>query len=199
MVVCPWTLDNPLTAYGRQQAEGLGHDWKDVHIDALYSSTSPCAYDTALQIAEHNHDTTLKAAKGSLFDNRRMGQQVIAAIHAGDTELAANLYMGLRPSENGATPRHYRPPVGGNSPEDVAFRAKTCLIRLLKHHGKDLDEPPKEFLDEVVINSPNVLPKGIPHAVIVSHNIFMSELYEVMFRWDTPYRMMTCNYGLGEW
>ena len=129
-----------------------------------------------------------------------MGQEVIDALRAGNKILAGTLYMGLRPSQTGATPRDYRPPGGGGeSPYDVAFRAKQGLIKVLKNYGKDLDKPPKDFLDKVVIDSPNVLPKGIPHVVIVSHNIFLAELYEAIFRWNSTYHMTTCNYGIGEW
>jgi len=179
-------IDDPLTEYGKQQIEHLGHDWKDVHIDAIYSSTFQSAYYSALQIAKHNHDPTLEATKSPLLDDRRKGQAVINALLTGNSESAATLYMRLKPGQNGATPRDYRPPGGGGeSPNAVAFRAKQGLIMLLKNYGKDLDAPPKDFLDKFVIDSPNILPEGIPHVVIVSHNIFLAELYEAMFRWNS--------------
>ena len=52
--------DNHLTNLGNEEAECLGKNWSDVHIDALHTSTLECAYDTALAIAKHNKDTNLE-------------------------------------------------------------------------------------------------------------------------------------------
>jgi hypothetical protein len=95
------------------------------------------------------------------------------------------LLTGLKPGEKGPLPRDYHPP-GGESFNDVARRARISLIALLLKYGKELEEPPKEFLDKMVIDvdSPNILPEGIPHVVVVSHKVFMIELYESMFRWN---------------
>ena len=49
--------DNHLTNLGNEEAECLGKNWSDVHIDALHTSTLERAYDTALAIAKHNKDT----------------------------------------------------------------------------------------------------------------------------------------------
>jgi broad specificity phosphatase PhoE len=189
--------DDSLTEYGRQQAERLGNDWKNVHIDALHASTLQRAYDTALQIAKHNRDANLEFTTNGIYVERKMSQAVIDAIRAGHTERAATMYTGLRRGQSGTTPRNYGG--GGESPEHVAMRARGSLILLLMKYGKELDEPPKEFLDKTVINSPNVLPEGIPHVVLVSHNIFLSELYESMFGWNTAYRMTTCDYSNANW
>ena len=87
----------------------------------------------------------------------------------------------------------------GESADDVAERATSSLLLLLHRYGKELDEPPKEFVDKKVIDSPNDLPEGIPHVVVVSHNIFLTELYEAMYNWGRSHRMTTCDYRNVDW
>ena len=188
-----------LTEYGREQAESLGKNWKDVHIDVLRSSTLQRAHDTALQIAKHNHNATLEVKADSIYVERKQGQAVIDALKAWNPERASDLYTGLSRYESGITRRVYRPPGGGESPNDVALRAKGSLFILLHQYGKEQDEPPREFVDKTVIDSPNILPEGIPHVVVVSHNIFLSELYDSMFSWGSKHRMTTCDYRNAEW
>jgi probable phosphoglycerate mutase len=190
--------DDPLTEHGRKQAERLGKDWKDVHIDVLYSSTLQRAHDTALQISTQNH-TCPEVEKSPLFVERKKGQAVIEWALAGNLERAGELYAGLSRYQSGASPRAYRPPRGGESTNDVAYRAMLSLSILLARHGTDLEEPPKDFVDKVNTHSPDILPKGIPHVVVVSHNIFMSELYESMLGWNTSHRMTTCEYSNADW
>jgi probable phosphoglycerate mutase len=96
------------------------------------------------------------------------------------------------------TRRNYQPE-GGESYEQVSSRAKRSLVALLAQHGKELDEPPKEFSDEVVIESPNVLPEGIPHVVVVSHNGFLTEFYDSMYGWNTTHCMIANGYDNAEW
>ena len=79
--------DDPLTERGRKQAEHLGKDWKDVHIDVLYSSTLQRAHDTALQISTQNHACP-EVEKSPLFVERKMGQAVIEWALAGNLERA---------------------------------------------------------------------------------------------------------------
>jgi broad specificity phosphatase PhoE len=191
--------DDPLTEYGRHQAQRLGTEWKDVHIDALKSSPLQRAHHMAHQIAKNNHDTTLEVTTDNAYEERRMGQAAIDASCAGNHERARALYTGFWPGESGVPSCSYLPPGGGESSNGVARRARMGLTALLLKYGKELDEPPKEFLDKTVINSPNVLPEGIPHVVVVSHNVFLSELYESLFRWNSPYHMTTCEYGNTDW
>jgi broad specificity phosphatase PhoE len=188
-----------LTEYGRKQAERLGKEWRDVRIDVLHASTLQRAHATALQIAKHNHNTTLEVIADDRYVERKMGQAVIDAINAGRIERASDLYTGLSHGSSGVTPRDYQPPGGGESPNNVAARATLSLLTLLLTYGKALDEPPREFVDKTVIDSPNVLPEGIPHVVVVSHNIFLAELYESMFSWAKDHRMTTCDYRNAEW
>jgi broad specificity phosphatase PhoE len=190
--------NDPLTELGERQAERLGKDWKDVHIDRLFSSTLNRAYETACQIRMQNH-APLEIQRSSLFVERKMGQEVIELALAGQSEAAGRLYAGLGRYQSGPTPRGYRPPRGGESLDDVAERAKMSLVMLLGIYGVDLEEPPKEFVDKVNIDSPNVLPEGIPHVVVVSHNGFLSELYESMLGWNTYYRMTTLDYSNASW
>jgi probable phosphoglycerate mutase len=188
-----------LTDYGRDQAERLGKDWRDVHIDVLLTSTLKRAYETALVIAKHNQDATLEAVQNDRYVERKPGQEVIDAIRAGYEERAATLYTGIPSGQSGVTPRHYTPPGGGESPNQVANRATMSLMMMMYKYGKELDEPPKEFIDKMVIDSPNVLPEGIPHVVVVSHNIFLAEFYEAMFSWFSDHRMTTCDYRNVDW
>jgi len=193
------SVDDPLTSYGRLQAEQLGREWKNVHIDALYSSTLERARDTALQISTQSQvhiEPRLEVNQDPFFVERKAGDAVNELARCGRMEAAGDLYMGVR---TGVTPRDYRPPRGGESPDDVASRAKAAVKMLLMVHGEDLEEPPKAFVDKVTINSPETLPEGIPHVVVVSHNIFLSELYEKLLSWDTPHRMTTCNYSNINW
>ena len=195
------TLDenNHLTDHGRGQVERLGKDWRDVHIDVLHTSTLERAYETALAIAKHNQDANLKAIPNDVYVERKTGQAVIDAIRAGYNQRATALYSGVPPGQPGVTPRGYIPPDGGESPNQVARRAMLSLRDLLYEYGKELDEPPKEFVDKKVIDSPNVLPEGIPHVVVVSHNIFLAELYEAMYKWNSDHRMTTCHYRNADW
>jgi len=188
-----------LTDYGRGQAERLGKDWRDVHIDALRTSPLKRAYETALAIAKHNQDTTLEVIQNDKYVERKPGQEVIDALRYGYDERAVTLFTGVPFGRSGETPRDYMPPGGGESLKQVAQRAVSTLLILLYKFGKELDEPPKEFVDKKVIDSPNVLPEGIPHVVLVSHNIFLAELYETMFSWGSDHRMTTCKYRNGDW
>jgi probable phosphoglycerate mutase len=182
-----------------EQAEQLGNDWKDVRIDALQSSTLQRAHLTALEIAKHNHDSTLKVATDDIYVERRMGQAVIDALYAGDQTKAMTLQNGFSPDQEVIIPRDHQPPGGGESLNDVALRARLSLTALQRKYGKEMDEPPRELLDRTVIDSPNVLPEGIPHVVVVSHNIFLIELYESIFSWNGSYRITTCVYRNMDW
>ena len=64
--------DNSLTGCGMEQAKQFRNDWKDVHIDALQSSTLERAHLTTLKITRHNHDATLKVATDDIYVERRM-------------------------------------------------------------------------------------------------------------------------------
>ena len=191
--------DNHLTNLGKEQAEHLGKNWSDIHINALHTSTLECTYDTALAIAKNNKDTNLKVIQKEIYVKRKLGQVVIDAVRAECMEQAETLYYSILSGRSGVTPCDYTLPGGGESPQDVANRAVLSLLLLLEEHGKELDEPPKEFMDKKVINSPNDLPEGIPHVVLVGHNVFLTELYEAMYSWGSSHRMTTCHYCNVDW
>jgi broad specificity phosphatase PhoE len=138
---CVTEKDNFLTGRSMEQAEQLGNDWKDVHIDALQFSTLQCAHLTALEIARHNHDATLKVATDDIYIERRMGQAVIDALYAGDLTKAMTLQNGFSPDQEVLIPCDHWSPGGGKSLNDVALRARLSLTALLKKYGKEMDEP----------------------------------------------------------
>lgn len=168
---------DPLTDYGAEQAQHLGNDWKDVHIDILHSSTLQRAHHTAIKIAEHNHNTKLKVTTDEIYIEMEIGEAYFV-------DLLDN---------------HDYQPEGGESLNQVSSRAKQSLVKLLAQYGKELDNPPKEFIDRVKIDSPNVLPEGIPHVVVVSHNAFLSEFYDSMYKWNKDCGMTNCRYDNADW
>jgi broad specificity phosphatase PhoE len=119
--------DNSLTECGMEQAEQLRYDGKDVHIDALQSSPLQHAHLKALEIAKHNHDTTLKVATDDLYVERRIGQAVIDALYAGNQTKAMTLHNGFSPDQEVIIPRDHRSSGGGESLNDVALRARLSL------------------------------------------------------------------------
>jgi len=130
-----------------------------------------------MEIAEHNHDTELKATTDKIYVEIKTGQ---------------THYLDM------LIDRSYQPE-GGESLDQVSSRAKRSLIALLAQYSKEIDKPPKEFLDKVKIDSPNVLPEGIPHVVVVSHCGFLAEFYDVMYGWNEAGGMSTCDYENTDW
>jgi probable phosphoglycerate mutase len=97
------------------------------------------------------------------------------------------------------TNRNYQPD-GGESLEQVSSRAKQCLVGLLAQYGKELDKPPKAFLDKEMMESPNILPEGVPHVVVVSHNGFLAQFYDSIYLWDKPrYSSPSYHYDNADW
>ena len=156
---------DPLTDYGREQAHHLGNDWKDVCIDVLHASTLQRASQTANEIPKGNHNDNLEVRTYDIYVEEDTDQSISGAL----------------------TPHDYQLP-GGESIEQVALRAKQSLVTLLEKYAKKLDEPFKEFLDKVVIDSPNELPTSIPHVVVVRHNRFLSKFYDSMYGWNKVHR-----------
>jgi broad specificity phosphatase PhoE len=174
-------IEDPLTEYGIEQAERLGNNWKDVHIDALHASTLQRAHDTALRIVKHNHDTTLKVTTDDRYKEWNRG------------------YSDCARDFDAETNRDHRP-LGGESLDDVSSRARLSLTMLLTKYGKELDDRPKEFLDKNKIDSPNDLPQDLPHIVLVSHKVFLVELYNSMVGWNADYPCeKTWDYGNVDW
>jgi probable phosphoglycerate mutase len=135
------------------------------------------AHHTAIEIAERNHDAELKTTTDEIYT---------------EMQTCHDFYRML-------DDRNYQPD-GGESLEQVSSRAKQSLVTLLTQYGKELDEPPQEFLDKKQIDSPNILPEGIPHVVVVSHNGFLAEFYHSMCLWNNTHRMsLSCRYENAAW
>ncbi|KAH8110889.1 phosphoglycerate mutase-like protein [Phellopilus nigrolimitatus] len=166
----PW---DPLTDRGRQQAAALGARWKDVRIDALLSSHLTRAKDTAQAIADANIGHPEVVVEDNLHE-RKYGTYVDGIKDTPGFYRAVNGYSSF-----GSNPdRTHRPICGGESFSDVAERAYTAMVKILSKYGKALDEPYREQAKN--------LPDDIPHVVIVSHNIFLTELYECILQWHEP-------------
>lgn len=196
--ICGWLGDdapNPLTERGQIQAETLGKEWVDVRIDHLLSSPSQRAHNTAKALSEHNkcHPEVII---GHHLGERRYGAAVTRLMQRGDQEAGST---ALRGSLSGAVNRTYTPAEGGESLEHVAQRAEIAILQTLFQYGVNLPEPPELLIKKEATTTPADLPDGIPHVVIVSHNIFLSELYEKLHYWQEEYRETNCNYRNASW
>ncbi|TDL27005.1 phosphoglycerate mutase-like protein [Rickenella mellea] len=170
---------NPLTWDGRRQAKNLGMEWArdDTRIDILYSSPLERALDTATAIAAEVEDCPEIIVKPELVE-RKFGPYL--------RNLSGNaLYSEINGHGgwmfNGKPDRSHRPKGGGESLEDVAARAETFFREYIVKHAIQMDEEP----DLKAIRYTKKLPVGIPHVVLVSHNVFLTELYEVLFEWNS--------------
>jgi len=82
----------------------------------------------------------------------------------------------------------------------VAFRAEMTICLILSNYAVNLSEAPEFFLEKKMTDIPAVLPDGIPHVVIVSHNIFlMMELYEKLHSWGREHSETDCNWKNAGW
>ncbi|KAG7453194.1 PGAM-domain-containing protein [Guyanagaster necrorhizus] len=190
---------DPLTDCGYSQAEQLSKDLSSMHIDHLISSPYTRALDTARVIGRNNIERPgLKPEEDELIIEQYHGPAVEAARSAGNGDLAYELRTGqssfLAYGRPTFPPRSYSPP-GGESLESVSRRARITLRRYLRWYGGSFSSMP-----DVPIDSTNLI-DGVPHVVMVSHNIFLTEFYETMLffndpsqRYDTP-----VNWGNASW
>jgi probable phosphoglycerate mutase len=81
----------------------------------------------------------------------------------------------------------------------VTLRGEIFIRSILNTHGVNLSEAPEFFLNKKTTATPAVLPDGIPHVVIVSHNVFLSELYEKLQYWGKEYSLTDCDYKNTSW
>jgi hypothetical protein len=81
----------------------------------------------------------------------------------------------------------------------VASRAESATRWILNNYAVKLSEPPQFFLEKKTTDTPAVLPDGIPHVVIVSHNIFLMELYEKLISWQSKYLETKCHWENADW
>ncbi|PBK70096.1 phosphoglycerate mutase-like protein [Armillaria solidipes] len=171
---------DPLTSRGRCQAEQLGKELSSTHIDHLISSPYLRALDTARAIGRNNTERPdLKPEEDELIIEQDHGPEVDAARTSGNGDLELQLRTGLSPLASfefhGTPPRSYCPP-GGESLESVSQRARTALLQYLRVHGTSFASMPDS----------TDLGDSVPHAVVVSHNIFLTEFYEAMLFFNNP-------------
>jgi probable phosphoglycerate mutase len=187
---------DPLTENGRFQAETLGKNWADTRIDLLVSSPLTRAHDTAKALSDHNKGHPKIVTLHELVE-RKYGRKVLRLMR-GDYGAARFELTGKTPHGSGPLSRFHTPAEGGESLDDVAQRAER-IIRLILSKGVDLSEAPEFFLNKKTTDTPSVLPDGIPHVVIVSHNVFLGELYDKLKYWGGNYRMTACDYRNAAW
>jgi probable phosphoglycerate mutase len=194
-----WEADdapNPLTPHGRLQADSLGKDWASTHIDRLLSSPHQRAHDTAKALLSHNEGHPEIIIDPKLVE-RRYGGRVHRLMQRNST--AAREELTGRPwYSRGSISRVHCPAEGGESMEMVARRAESIIYRALADAVK-LSEPPEFFLEKKTIDTPDVLPDGIPHVVIVSHNVFLMELYEKLYSWGREHSETECDWKNADW
>ena len=195
-----WPADdgpNPLTDTGRWQADELGRKWADTPIDHLLSSPLQRAADTAKALSSHNKGHPEIVIHPSLVE-RRYGNRVHQLIQwdyaAGRLELT-----GKPAYTPGPISRFHCPAEGGESMNMVALRAEAIIRLILSNYGVNLSEPPEFFLEKKMTNKPTVLPDGIPHVVIVSHNVFLMELYEKLYSWGGEHVQTDCDWKNASW
>ncbi|KAK0455267.1 histidine phosphatase superfamily [Desarmillaria tabescens] len=178
-------IHDPLTPLGRNQAEQLGKELSSTHIDHLISSPYLRAMDTARSIGENNTERPdLKPEGHVLIIEQDHGPAVEAARRSGNWVSEYQLRTGKGAlsaySETPVVPsRIYKPP-GGESLESVAERAQHALLQYLRSYGASFASMPD------VPNDSADLIDGVPHAVVVSHNILLTEFYEAMLFFNEP-------------
>lgn len=184
-----------MTDLGRSQAESLGKDWADVHVDHVLSSPFPRAHDTAKALSDQNNGHP-EVETDDLLIERKYGSLVPRLKLQGCSDQAT---VALRGSLYGPLDRSHTPPGGGESLQTVAARASITIRQILNRYAVPLSEPPDQFIKKERTTEPTVLPDGIPHVVIISHNIFLSELYEKLQYWRHEYKLSRCHYRNAEW
>lgn len=188
---------NPLTERGRRQADSLGKDWADTRIDHLLSSPLHRAHDTAKALSSHNEGHPEIELHPALVE-RRYGGKVVRLMQDGCTTSAQEELRGCSfPFE--PLRRDHCPAEGGESMEMVAFRAEAIIHFVLNKYGVSLSEAPEFVLEKKKTDTPAVLPDGVPHVVIVSHNVFLMELYEKLYSWGGRHNETNCNWRNAEW
>jgi probable phosphoglycerate mutase len=111
-----------------------------------------------------------------------------------DRHLAQAELRGNRPLS-----RSYHPAEGGESMNMVAARAEIIIRLILISYAVSLSEAPEFFLEKKTTDTPAVLPDGIPHIVVVGHNIFLEELYEKLQSWGGEHSATNCHWENAAW
>ncbi len=200
---------NPLTDHGRRQARSLAAKWAATSIptDALFSSPMTRALDTATILATAAGNTrggaTAPGSRASVNalltgPHTRLPVAVDGRLHertygsrvCSNTLTDMEVYRELRGTLNRIAPiRSYKPCGGGESYSDVAQRGVRFLLSVLQnskltrdcakvYEGKGVDGRYDWRACEL-----GEVPEGMPHVVVVSHNIFLTLLYEALCQW----------------
>jgi len=185
---------NPLTERGQNQAVSLGKTWADTHIDHLLSSPHLRAYDTAKALSSHNQGQPTIALDPFLVERRYGGK--VARLMRYNKEAGLEALMGSR---YGPPRRWHCPEEGGESMEMVAFRAEKVIRSIFSKYAVNRSEFPEFFLEKKTTDTPTDLPDGIPHVVVVSHNVFFMELYEKMASWRSVHSETNCHWNNTDW
>ncbi|KAF9061900.1 histidine phosphatase superfamily [Rhodocollybia butyracea] len=189
--------DSALTPHGHTQADALASKWSRVLIDKLISSHLQRALTTASILsaanAEHSKnrgyyavlsedlvsvdiDPRVQERKcGELVPRLSLQRQKIDAYHA---------LTGT--TVRGRIARNHTPPEGGESLDAVAERAKDFVLSIMEEHGDSEcgSFGPEDFqLWKWKSEDAEKVPSDIPHVTVVSHNVFLGELYEAMYFW----------------
>ncbi|KAM6493738.1 phosphoglycerate mutase-like protein [Amanita muscaria] len=188
---------DPLTDAGRLQAKLLGKNWEDTRIDYLLSSPLERALCTANTLSDHNEGRPEVVIHPDLVE-RRYGAKV-ARLMRYDREAGEEALRGQSAYSRTPLSRFYTPTEGGESMATVAKRAEGIIRMILSSHGVKLSEAPEFLLDKKTTTTPAILPDGIPHVVVVSHNVFLMELYEKLHSWGEDHLETRCDWKNTSW
>jgi probable phosphoglycerate mutase len=81
----------------------------------------------------------------------------------------------------------------------VATRAEAIIRMILGDYAAYLSEAPGFFLEKKMTDTPAVLPDGIPHIVIVSHNGFLMEFYDKLYSWGREHVATKSDWKNADW
>ncbi|KAF4567595.1 hypothetical protein EYR40_006596 [Pleurotus pulmonarius] len=189
--------DPHLTHNGMKAALALGNKWRQTRIDEVYTSGTQRSDDTGVLIC--SREGVQKNAK-AIFVEHDFGEEYNRLLRSGDYSGASLLRTGgSRYGRSVEVKRPYRTQ-DGESQNDVAHRAQLALLHLIFDHGVALPAEPLQA-------SPNHRPvwdgsliDGVPHIVVVSHNLFLCELVESMACWEAlVHREGDTHYDNAEW
>ncbi len=152
-----------------------------VRIDRLLSSTETRAVETAQILAAWNvrHPTIHTNKK---LVEQRYGKKVMDQLVAGNEERGFELLWGTSDESGAGLSFDYRPP-GGESYNDVIARGRQFIQEMLRKYGLQVDVGPSTSNAKSLNCEPETLPPGIPHLVVVSHNILLTLLWETLKDW----------------
>ncbi|KDQ32104.1 hypothetical protein PLEOSDRAFT_1081420 [Pleurotus ostreatus PC15] len=170
-------IDPQLTNFGRKEATDLGAEWSSTRIDKLYLSPTARTRQTTEKLLDGRAD--VETEERELLIEQDLGPEYTHLLVTGQIEAASNLKTnGARPGSRRVDDRReYRTP-GGESQNDLARRAQLALLQIIFDHGVHLSTPPTpESWDGSLV-------EGIPHIVLVTHNLFLSELFESLLCWE---------------